>query len=229
MTGRLPSTTGMSFLLPALADAPSLKETVTMVRRFAAEGYATFGVGKVHHSDERPCFDEYGGAMGGLGPPPGQELSYDIGHPPWDRGAYPERDEQMPDHRVADWAAARLAEDHDGPFFLAAGFWRPHVPMFPPRRCFDLHPLEGVVLPEVLAEGRDDLPDDATALTLGLPAPRHDWIVENGEWHRAAQAYLASTSLVDACVENVLDALAASSHAENTIVALLSDHGFHLG
>lgn len=229
MTGRLPSTTGMYFLLPALADEPSLQGVVTMVQRFAAEGYATFGVGKVHHGDERPFFDEYGGAMGGFGPRPEQKLSYDIGHPLWDWGAYPERDEQMPDHRVADWAAAKLAEDHDGPFFLAAGFWRPHVPMYAPRRWFDLHPLEGVELPEVLAQDRDDLPSYARALTLGLPAPRHEWMVENGEWRDAVQAYLASTSFVDACVGRVLDALAASRHAQDTIVVLLSDHGFHLG
>lgn len=229
MTGRLPSTTGMYFLLPALADEPSLQGVVTMVQRFAAEGYATFGVGKVHHGDERPYFDEYGGAMGGFGPRPERKLSYPIGHPLWDWGAYPERDEQMPDHRVADWAAAKLAEDHDGPFFLAAGFWRPHVPMYAPRRWFDLHPLDGVELPEVLAQDRDDLPGYARALTLGLPAPRHEWLVENDEWRHAVQAYLASTSFVDDCVGRVLDALAASPHAKDTIVVLLSDHGFHLG
>lgn len=229
MTGRLPSTTGMYFLLPALAQEPSLQDTVTMVERFAAEGYATFGVGKVHHGDERPYFDEYGGAMGGFGPRPERKLSYPMGHPLWDWGAYPERDEPMPDHRVADWAAAKLAEDHDGPFFLAAGFWRPHVPMYAPQRWFDLHPGAQVQLPAVLAEDRDDLPDYAKALTLGLPAPRHEWMVENDEWRHAVQAYLASTSFVDDCVGRVLDALAASPHAEDTIVVLLSDHGFHLG
>ena len=54
-------------------------------------------------------------------------------------------------------------------------------------------------------------------------------MVENGEWRDAVQAYLASTSFVDACVGRVLDALAASRHAQDTIVVLLSDHGFHLG
>ena len=229
MTGRLPSTTGMYFLLPALAGEPSLRDTVTLVQRFAEEGYATFGVGKVHHGDERPFFGEYGGAMGGFGPRPEEKLSYDIGHPLWDWGAYPEQDEQMPDRRVADWAAQKLAEEHDRPFFLAAGFWRPHVPMYAPEPWFDLHPREEVLLPEVLAGDRDDLPDYAKALTIGLPAPRHEWLVENDQWRHAVQAYLASTSFVDACVGRVLDALAASPYADDTIVVLLSDHGFHLG
>ena len=229
VTGRLPSTTGMYFLLPALAAEPSLQDTVTLVQRFAEEGYATFGVGKVHHGDERPFFGEYGGAMGGFGPRPEDKLSYPIGHPLWDWGAYPEKDEQMPDRRVADWAAQKLAEEHDRPFFLAAGFWRPHVPMYAPKPWFDLHPREEVLLPEVLAGDRDDLPDYAKALTIGLPAPRHEWLVENEQWRHAVQAYLASTSFVDACVGRVLDALAESRYADDTIVVLLSDHGFHLG
>lgn len=229
VTGRLPSSTGMYFLLPALAAEPSLQDTVTLVQRFAQEGYATFGVGKVYHGDERPFFGEYGGAMGGFGPRPQDKLSYPIGHPLWDWGAYPETDEQMPDRRVADWAAAKLAEEHERPFFLAAGFWRPHVPMYAPKRWFDLHPREAVLLPEVLADDRDDLPDYAKALTIGLPAPRHEWLVEHDQWQHAVQAYLASTSFVDACVGRVLDALAASRYADDTIVVLLSDHGFHLG
>lgn len=228
-TGQLPSTTGMYFLLPSLAAEPSLKDAVTMVQRFAAAGYTTMGAGKVHHGDERPFFDEYGGAMGGFGPRPEEKLSYDLGHPLWDWGAYPARDEQMPDHRVAAWAETKLAQAHERPFFLAVGFWRPHVPMYAPKPWFDLHPRAGVALPVVTDGDRDDLSDYAAQLTIGLPAPRHDWLLENGQWQHAVQSYLASTSFVDACVGRVLDALAASDHAANTIVVLLSDHGFHLG
>lgn len=45
----------------------------------------------------------------------------------------------------------------------------------------------------------------------------------------AIQAYLASISYADAQLGRVLDALAASRQAENTIVVLWSDHGWHLG
>ncbi len=228
-TGRLPSSTGMYFLLPALADEPSLRDRVTLVQRFANAGYATFGVGKVHHGKERPFFGDYGGGMGGFGPRPEQKLSYPIGHPLWDWGAYPESDAQMPDTRVADWAIARLGERHDEPFFLAVGFWRPHVPMYAPQKWFDLHPRDEVLLPDVLATDRDDLPEYARQLTIGHPAPRHEWFVEQTQWQHAVQAYLASTSFVDACVGRVLDALAASPYAEDTVVVLCSDHGFRRG
>ena len=228
-TGRMPSSTGMYFLTPSLAQATDLRASPTLVERFAAEGYETMGVGKIHHGDEVPFFDRYGGSMGGFGPRPKQKLAYKIGHPLWDWGAYPQRDEQMPDARVADWAVARLTEPRERPFLLAVGFWRPHVPMYAPKKWFDLHPREGVQLPDVLATDADDLPDYARQLTIGLPAPRHEWLVENDEWQHAVQAYLASTSFVDACVGRVLDALEDGGHADDTVVVLFSDHGFDLG
>ena len=228
-TGRMPSTTGMYFLTPALAKATDLRKLPTLVERFATEGYSTLGVGKVHHGPEAPFFQRYGGAMGGFGPRPKEKISYPVGHPLWDWGAYPDRDEQMPDASVADWAIERLQERHEQPFFLAVGFWRPHVPMYAPKKWFDQHPLASVQLPAVLDNDRDDIPPYGHDLTIGLPAPRHEWLKEHDEWQHAVQAYLASTSFVDACVGRVLDALAASEHADNTIVVLLSDHGFHLG
>jgi arylsulfatase A-like enzyme len=54
-------------------------------------------------------------------------------------------------------------------------------------------------------------------------------MVENNQWEHAVQAYLASISFVDAQIGKVLDALQASGHADDTIVVLWSDHGFHLG
>lgn len=275
-TGQLPSTTGLYFLTPDLTTAraderagvapegtPSLLAHPTLVECFAAEGYATWGVGKVYHGDESPYFQEYGGGMGGFGPRPAEKLSYPEGHPLWDWGVYPkgqtpgdwgahpkgqtaqdagtgeadlpspsqppDPDAQMPDTQVAAWAAERLAAEHEDPFFLAVGFWRPHVPMYAPQRWFDLHPLDEVQLPEVLETDRDDLSEYAKALTIGHPAPRHEWLVEHDQWRPAVQAYLACTSFVDSCVGTVLDALAKGPHAKNTIVVLLSDHGFHLG
>ena len=228
-TGRLPSSTGMYFLTPSLAQEPSLQGCVTLTQRFAAEGYATYGVGKIHHGNERPFFQDYGGGMGGFGPRPKQKLSYPIGHPLWDWGAYPESDAQMPDTRVADWAIERLQRPHAAPFLLAVGFYRPHVPMYAPKPWFDLHPREATALPEVFADDRSDLSAYAKQLTIGLPAPRHSWFVEERQWQHAVQAYLASVSFVDACVGRVLDALEQSPHADNTIVVLFSDHGFHLG
>ena len=231
-TGQLPSSTGLYFLEPALANAPELSEIETLVERFARAGYATLGVGKLHHGPEAPYFQEYGGALGGFGPLANPKLHYPGGHPLWDWGPYPEPFDEsaMPDVRVADWAIERLGEERAQPFFLGVGFWRPHVPMLAPQPWFDrIGPESEVVLPTVLESDRDDLSDYARALTIGLPAPRHAWMLEHEAWRSAVHAYLASVAFVDHQLGRVLDALEASSYADNTLVVLLADHGFHLG
>ena len=230
-TGLLPSTTGMYFLQPALSRVAELDGVTTLVERFAEEGYATLGVGKLYHGGgEARYFDEYGGAMGGFGPSPLEKLSYPDGHPLWDWGPYPRTDAEMPDSKVAEWAEEKLAAERDEPFLLAVGFWRPHVPMCVPQSWFDAIGREqDVRLPDVPADDREDLPPYATALTVGLPAPRHEWMLEHDAWRGAVHAYLASTAFVDAQIGRVLAALDEGPHADDTIVVLLSDHGFHLG
>lgn len=228
-TGRYPSTTGMYFLTPSLTQVESLRDARTLTRRFREEGYETLGVGKLHHGNERPFFETYGGGMGGFGPQPKTKLQYPEGHPLWDWGPFPEHDEEMPDSKVASWAIERLNEPRERPFLLAVGFHRPHVPMLVPARWFELFDADDVKLPEVFTNDRDDLSPYALALTIGLPAPRHTWMIEHRQWRPAVHAYLASTAFVDDCVGRVLNALEASEHARDTIVVLFSDHGFHLG
>ncbi len=233
LTGRYPHTTGIYFLSPGYNQAPALKGVPTLPERFASAGYHVMGVGKIFHNRGNQLFGrvgEYGGGMGGFGPRPKNKISQPHGHPLWDWGAFPERDEQMPDHKVADWAIGRLKQQHDKPFFLAVGFWRPHVPMYAPKPWFDLHPRDRIQLPKTLHKDVADLPQYARDLTtLKHVAPTHKWVSESGQWPHAVQSYLASTSFVDHQVGRVLKALRSSPYRDNTIVMLLADHGFHLG
>jgi arylsulfatase A-like enzyme len=50
-----------------------------------------------------------------------------------------------------------------------------------------------------------------------------------GQWEEAVRCYLSSITFADAQVGRILEALKNSSYAENTIVVLWSDHGWHLG
>ena len=81
----------------------------------------------------------------------------------------------------------------------------------------------------MLANDRDDTPRFSWYLHWRLPEPRLKSLQEAGQWEPLVRAYLASTSFVDSQVGRVLDALEASGLAANTIVVLLSDHGWHLG
>lgn len=230
MTGRYPHTSGVYFLRPDLKQSPVLANLKTLPEAFADSGYKTLAVGKLFHGGDNRFFQEYGGNNGGMGPRPKQKISQPHGHPLWDWGAYPETDEQMPDFKSASWAVEKLSQEHDRPFFMGVGFYRPHVPMFAPKRWFDLHPLEAILLPKVREDDRDDLSEYAINITnLEHVAPEHQWVKSAGQWEHAVQSYLASTSFADHCVGMVLDALKRSPHAGNTIVVLFSDHGFHLG
>ena len=168
--------------------------------------------------------------FGGFGPLPSKKLTSFPGSRLWDWGAYPMRDEEMPDHKIAAWAVDQLKKKQDKPSFLAVGFYRPHVPQYVPQKWFDLYPLDSVQLPKVLDNDLDDLSQYGINLTRrNHVAPPHEWVVKNDEWKPLVQSYLACVSFVDHQVGKLLDALDNSSAKDNTLIILYSDHGFHLG
>lgn len=229
MTGRYPHSTGVYFLSPDLKQAPSLKDVKTMPEVFADNNYKTMATGKIFHGGDKRFFQEYQ-PSGGFGPRPKTKLSQPHGHPLWDWGVYPEDDSLMPDMKAAQWAVSQLRSKHDKPFFMGVGFYRPHVPMYAPQKWFDMHPRNGVQLPLVRNDDRNDLSQYAIDLTnLEHVSPTHEWVTGAGQWQHAVQSYLASVTFADHCLGLVLDALDASEHADNTIIVLFSDHGFHLG
>jgi arylsulfatase A-like enzyme len=76
---------------------------------------------------------------------------------------------------------------------------------------------------------RDDTPRFSWYLHWKLPEPRLKYLIEDHQWKNLVRSYLASISFVDSQVGRVLDALEKSGHADDTIVVLWSDHGWHLG
>lgn len=234
MTSRYPSSTGLYFLSPGIKESPVTKDVLTIPERFKKEGYAVFGAGKIFHNKmNNQVFGKAGEYFktGGFGPSPKKKINYPIGHPLWDWGAYPSEDKYMPDYKLAEYGAKKLSEKHDKPFFLALGFYRPHVPMYAPKKYFDMHPLDKIQLPLIKKDDLSDIPKYAQNLvSLKHVAPTHKWIQENDkQWEKATQAYLASISFVDFYLGKILEALEKGPNAENTIVVLFSDHGFHMG
>ena len=127
------------------------------------------------------------------------------------------------------------------PFFLAFRITKPHLPWRVPRKYFDLHPLVGIHLPLVKKGDLDDLPAFGKKLAREVYDPSgeknfavkpdgdHANVIANNQWRVAVQAYLATISFADAQIGRVLDALDRSEHADNTIIVLWGDHGWHLG
>ena len=149
----------------------------------------------------------------------------------FDWGALDIPDHEMGDARIADWAAQRLRRDDDGkPFFLGVGFYRPHIPLFAPRKYFEMYPAESIMLPHVVASDLNDLGPTGRRVALKpVTAGSHATVLKYGQWEEAVRAYLACVSLVDAQVGRLLDALDCGPHGDNTLIILWSDHGWHLG
>jgi len=92
-----------------------------------------------------------------------------------------------------------------------------------------MYPEESIVLPPMLRDDRTDTPRFSWYLHWALPEPRLRFLEEEGEWKNIVRSYLASTSFVDSQVGRILDALEANGLADDTLVVLWSDHGYHLG
>ena len=243
MTGLRPSTTGIYGQIDdndIRKDNPVTEDLTLLPEYFSQNGYHTMGIGKLfHHHAPDGVFDESGGRVPGFGPKPeerfvwpgldGKDFNNDYGGTSTDWGAYPEADSLMPDYQSARWAIERLNRDYDRPFFLAVGFLRPHVPWYVPQKWFDMHPLEDIETPPYSENDLEDLPDIALEMDNLPMMPTTEWVIENNEWRKAVQAYLACISFVDHYVGEILDALENSKYSENTIVVLWSDHGYRLG
>ncbi|MAM91343.1 MAG: sulfatase [Opitutaceae bacterium] len=148
----------------------------------------------------------------------------------FDWGVIDRPDEEWTDTQSAEWVVEKLGQSYDQPFFLAIGFYRPHQPLWVPKRFHEMYPPESVILPHTLKEDLEDVSEIAQSFgRYALTSGAHDTVVEYGQWRNAVSAYLASITYIDHELGKVIDALDASKHADNTLIVLWSDHGWQLG
>lgn len=238
MLGLRPTTTGIYGLSPWFRTVEAWKDRVTLPQHFKAGGYRTYTTGKIYHggaggpAKQAVEFDVWG-PHGGMGAKPPEKLipPTPMGNNPlMDWGCFPHRDEDKGDYRITTWAIDRLREmPADRPFFLAVGYFLPHVPCYATQKWFDLYPDDDSVLPLVRDDDRADTPRFSWYMHWNLPEPRLKWIRENNQWRNLARSYLACTSFVDSQIGRLLDALEAAGLAENTVVVVWGDNGWHLG
>ena len=242
-----PSTTGIYENDPSWLDHEHLADQPTIPRYFRDHGYRTLGAGKIFHAHtySMDAFKGYHDARAWdayypsferqlpdeVGPPdrPANEnpitINFDWSHVVAD-------DRAMGDGQVAAWISERLLDSTDGARFVAAGIYRPHPPWYVPQAYFDAYPLPDIVLPTVLENDLDDVSEIGREFTQDSSMPPldlHEWVVEADKWAEGVQAYLASVTFADAMVGQIVDALDRSGRADNTIIVLWGDHGWHLG
>lgn len=132
--------------------------------------------------------------------------------------------------------AMRSLAKQDEPFFLAAGFVRPHLPFVVPQKYWDLYERDQITLANQTAMPRDSPRFAMNTMYelrdyfdyLGTPDPQSGSLTE-AQQRELKHGYLASVSFIDAQVGKLLSELEKLELVENTIVILWSDHGFKLG
>ena len=214
-----------------VVEAAQKHNTVLLHTAFRQNGYKTMAVGKLLHRHVPEGSVDLSGGRGSWGRmPDGKRVNFSSDGTMTDWGPYPGPEAEMSDPIAAAWAVDRLQESHDRPFLLMVGFLRPHVPWHVPQEYFDVFGDAGnLTLPPYREDDLDDVPAYAQKTNIQEQMPQTPWLIQNDAWHDMVQAYLASVNFADHYVGQVLDALEDSPYADNTIVVLLSDHGYHLG
>lgn len=259
LTGRSPARSGVrsgndGFSGGKAALRESSDRAQTLPELFRRSGYRTVCIGKVSHTADGRVY-AYDGSGDGRDEVPGAWDEVATPYGAWRRGwgaffAYAdgehredgeghrdlmqfvaEADEDLPDGLNAKVAVEKLTElsARGEPFFLAVGFYKPHLPFVATKR------------------------DWQAVATLGVPPPPRPERPETSYWHqsgelygydapfektrplapeaalRARRAYLACVRYTDRQIGKVLDALEELELADSTVVVLWGDHGWHLG
>lgn len=231
-------TTGLYSNYQDWRKIPRITELPTLNRYFKDNGYFTTGAGKIYHYQQVDStgWDDYFPSLTKPMPndnfPPKRPASM----PPFkyiynmfDWSPLDITDEETGDYQSVKYISEQLNKQHERPFFLACGIYRPHLPWYVPRKYFDLFPLDSIQLPRVQENDTTDLGPFARRELAERGGNYHRHVVQAGLWKNAVQGYLASIAFADAMVGRLLKALDESPYADNTIVVLWSDHGWQLG
>ena len=135
-------------------------------------------------------------------------------------------DAGYPDGLMADAAVAALAKlrNLDKPFFYALGFYKPHLPFNAPRKYWDLYDPAEIDISHV-----DPLARRGGEFFGAYSITPAQITEDEAKLREVIHGYYACVSYIDAQVGKVLDALDELGLADNTIIVLWGDHGFHLG
>jgi len=248
MTGYFPDKTGVFDLGPTFREA--LPDAVTLAQMFKNNGYFTCRIGKIFHqgvpSDIGHAGHDDPSSWTTTYNPIGKDKTDEYKLEGGDAvmlGTYLAMD--CNDDEVTDAISANVAlsilRQRTGnqkisaygsygagrvnaqPFFMAVGFYRPHIPYMAPKKYFDLYPLDKIKLHENPKNDWDNKPDAAAWVW-----PPNAGSTEEQQ-KKAIQAYYACISFVDAQIGKLLDGLEEFGLLDNTIIVFWSDHGYNLG
>jgi uncharacterized sulfatase len=242
MTGRRPDVT--KIYENATNFRQNIPDTVTMAELFRRAGYFVMRIGKIYHYvvpgqigtsglDDEKSWEKFINPIGRDKKEEDLLTNYTPKKPAkagvstlgaalaWH--ASESADDAHTDGIGATEAIKALEQKRDRPFFLAVGFYRPHVPWIAPKKYYDPFSLDKMKMPVEPADIRKGVP--AAAFAINPP----NYGIKDEECRNSIRAYYASVSFMDAQVGRLLDAMDRLNLWEDTIVIFISDHGWLLG
>src|ERR1041385_5469220 len=224
LSGRRPATTHI--VDNVTPPRTFLKDVVFLPEYFRQHGYRTIKVGKIFHTgdefEDPRSWDVDIRETSESKKPPSAQVARKQGPAGIVLRA---NDADTWDGFVARKAADLLEKslEEGKPFFVAAGFRRPHAPYIAPEKYYALYDGDQLKARSGPPEHLAKIPD--MALTYRLGAERFP------QQHPGdtIAAYYASISFMDAQVGVLLETLERLKLWDNTIVIFHSDHGYHLG
>jgi arylsulfatase A-like enzyme len=254
LSGFMPGTTGVYSNSTNMLNSDIVKTHATLPEYFSKNGYYTLSSGKIFHKHTTAngddngqwAYDEWEENAKGASSAPQEDKLYScykgiingkkIDNPQFQDG--PANDmlfaptivtkEKTKDYMTAKWAEKKLQQDFDKPFFMSVGISKPHLPFIVPEEFFDLYGLDTLKLPQYQMNDLDDIVDSNGKMGY-KPHTSFLWAKHYGVEKEVMRAYMAAISYADACVGVILDAIEKSNYADNTIIILWGDHGWHLG
>ncbi|MFZ5831724.1 MAG: sulfatase [Planctomycetota bacterium] len=223
------------------------KGITTLNTHFKTHGYTTISLGKVfHHPPDnaqgwsepawRPGGDDYQDTEGKKKAIAENKKKYPgkskHNGPAFE--CFDAPDENYRDAQNANKAIEyleRFSGNPDQPFFLAVGFFKPHLPFVAPKKYWDLYDFSKIDIPDNYHPPKD-APDGAVHTSgelrayAGIPPTGP---VDRETARKLIHGYYACVSFTDAQIGRVIDALDRLKLADNTIIVLWGDHGWQLG
>ncbi len=238
MSGCRPDTTKIYDLKTPLRTA--MPKVLSLPQHFKASGYRSVSLGKIYHhlSDDR---------IGWTAPPwrakgkwrgrgyltkeaQGRIIADSNGRGPAYEAA-DVGDDDYADGLGAEKAIAELRRLKDKPFFLAVGFFKPHLPFNAPKKYWDLYRREDIKLPA----NRDwpkNMPPVARSnwgeLRNYAGMPKRGRLTDD-QARTLIHGYYACVSYVDAQVGRLTAELDRLHLRDSTVIILWGDHGWKLG
>lgn len=236
MTGMLPTRTRfVNYDTQVEKDAPGM---ITLPESFRKAGYTTLSNGKIFHhrgdtqdrSWSEPAWQPDIHMFASHDPETTRRLSKTR-----QRGRIYELPDVADDAYYDGQVAQRTIEDlrrlkeAGKPFFLACGFVKPHMPFYAPKKYWDLYEREKIEIADNRTRPKN-APKDLKASGEFRAYHLADFDEKSEDFHRMMRhGYMACVSYVDKLTGDIIAELDRLGLAENTIVVIWGDHGFHLG